>query len=137
MEAPYLTVVAPDRQVYPGTIRYEYRIAAGFRRRHANPPLWHDRHEHEFTVTLELAAFRPPTGLYGLDMVALEEQLKRWTAAIPPVLNDCPLCPHGTTEELCHYFASLPLESHVQLLAVSVAESPERVTILRLAHPDR
>ncbi|UFP95264.1 hypothetical protein ISF26_03155 [Gloeobacter morelensis MG652769] len=135
MQSAYLQAVPPEEQVHQGAIRYAYRIGARFRRRHANPPLWHDRHEHDFAVTLDLAAVRPSTGLYGLDMVALEQQLQQWVAALPEVLNDCPLCPHGTTEELCHYFATLALEPHVSLLAVSVAESPERVTILRLEEP--
>ena len=130
---PYLSAVAPEAQVHKGSIAYEYRISAHFRRRHCNPPLWYDAHAHDFTVTLTLAASRPPTGLYGLDMIALERDLTAWTTALPEVLNECDRCPHGTTEELCHYFAELPLEAHVRLLSVSVAESPERITILRFA----
>jgi 6-pyruvoyl-tetrahydropterin synthase len=131
IDTTYLRALSPGDQIHRGRIRYEYRIGAHFTRRHANPPLWTDLHEHTFHVTLELAAERPETGLYGLDMVALERRLNAWAEMLPPVLNDCPECPHGTTEELCHYFARLPLEDHAVLLSVAVAEVPERITVLR------
>lgn len=131
-ELSYLTAISPAAQINQGQIRYEYRISSQFSRQHCNPPLWNDLHVHTFTVVLELAANRPETGLFGLDMCAVEASLADWAGVLPEVLNDCPLCPHGTTEELCHYFASLALEPHIDLLSVSVSEALERTTILRL-----
>jgi hypothetical protein len=131
-ELSYLTAIQPETQIHKGQIRYEYRIATQFTRKHCNPPLWNNHHEHTFSVALELAANRPETGLFGLDMCEVERSLIAWAAVLPEVLNDCPRCPHGTTEELCHYFASLPLATHIELLRVSVSETQERTTILRL-----
>jgi 6-pyruvoyl-tetrahydropterin synthase len=128
----YLTAIPPEAQIHRGQIRYEYRIACQFSRKHCNPPLWNNFHAHTFSVVLELAADRPETGLFGLDMCAIEQSLMDCAEALPEVLNDCPLCPHGTTEELCHYFAALALEPHIDLLSVAVSEAPERTTILRL-----
>jgi 6-pyruvoyl-tetrahydropterin synthase len=132
-ELSYLTAISSEAQIHRGQIRYEYRIACHFTRKHCNPPLWNNLHEHTFSVVLELAANRPETGLFGLDMCVIEKSLIHWAEALPEVLNDCSQCPHGTTEELCHYFASLGLEPHIELLSVSVSEAPERTTILRLS----
>lgn len=131
METPYLTALSPHAQVNRGAIRYEYRIGVNFTRKHCNPPLWIDLHEHTFTVGLELSAIRPETGLFGLDMCAVEQTLGTWAEALPAVINDSRECPHGTTEELCHYFARIPLPGHIRLLSITVAEVPQRVTVLR------
>jgi hypothetical protein len=136
-ELSYLTAISPEAQIHRGQIRYDYRIACQFIRKHCNPPLWNNFHEHTFSVVLELSANRPETGLFGLDMCAIERTLIHWAEALPEVLNDCLLCPHGTTEELCHYFASLVLEPHIDLLSVSVSEAPERMTILRFSTGSR
>ena len=48
-------------------------------------------------------------------MVEMEQRLQEWGERLPIIVNDCSLCPGGTTEELCCYFASIPLESHVKL----------------------
>lgn len=123
---------SPHASIYPAATLYDYRISAAFTREHSNPPLCHQRHSHDFTVTLHLQAVRPVNGLYGLDMIALETALQDWATALPPSINDHPDCPHGTTEELCLYFSKMPLEAPIRLLTVAVGETPERVTILVL-----
>lgn len=125
-------VPSPQASIYSTTTIYDYRISAAFTREHSNPPLCHQRHSHDFTVTLHLQAVRPVNGLYGLDMIAFETALQHLAAALPSIINDHPDCPHGTTEELCHYFSRLPLDAHIRLLTVAVGETPERVTILAL-----
>ncbi|MGF1491081.1 MAG: hypothetical protein ACFBSC_01230 [Microcoleaceae cyanobacterium] len=119
-----------QRQQTPTT--FTYKISTGFRRQHCNPPLWFDLHFHDFVVTLVLKAICRPGDLYGIDMVDMENRLQAWSKQLPDVVNQHPDCPHGTTEELCSYFAQIPLESHVCLLSVSVSESTHRTTTLTL-----
>jgi 6-pyruvoyl-tetrahydropterin synthase len=128
----YLTALSPHEQVNHGQILYEYQISTRIKRRHFNPPLWVDIHPHEYAITLHLSAARTESGLFGLDMIEVENALREWAELLPEIVNDCSLCPHGTTEEMCHYFTRLPLAEHITLTAVSIAESPERVTLLRL-----
>lgn len=111
---------------------FDYDITYTLTRNHYNPPVGMDVHPHHFCITLELRAQRCPPSIYGLDMVYLETQLQQYANQLPDVVNDHPDIPTGTTEELCEYFARMPLEPHVELLAVSVAECPERITRLRL-----
>ena len=115
-----------------GTV-FDYDIRYTLTRQHYNPPVSMNAHPHDFCITLELRAQRQPPDIYGLDMVDVEQQLKAYANQLPPVVNDHPEVPTGTTEELCEYFAKMPLASHIQVLSVSVAECPERVTRLRLA----
>ena len=89
-----------------------------------------DIHAHDFRIMLQLRAERRPSELYGLDMVNVEQQLKHYADQFPPLINDHPQTPKGTTEEMCEYFSHMPLGPHIQLLAVSVSECPERVTRL-------
>ncbi|NJK38211.1 MAG: hypothetical protein HC835_15755 [Oscillatoriales cyanobacterium RM2_1_1] len=107
-------------------------MKGSFSRQHCNPPIWFDLHVHTFEVTLELKALCQPGDLYGLDMVEMENCLALWIDQLPEVINQHSACPHGTTEELCLYFAQISLEPHVQLLKVSVSETPNRITTLNL-----
>ncbi|HEY9748537.1 MAG TPA: hypothetical protein V6C63_07655 [Allocoleopsis sp.] len=108
--------------------KFDYEISAVFQRLHCNPPKSLDLHPHAFEVTLHLKAIRDPGQLYGLDMCYVQKQLQEWCDRIPPTVND--LIPSGTTEDLCLYFTQIPLEKSIQLTAVSVSETPERVTRL-------
>lgn len=63
-------------------------------------------------------------------MIEAEKLLNQWANAIPEVVNELPTCPGGTTEEMCLYFAQIPMADHIQITSVSVSETPERVTIL-------
>ena len=121
-----------ELQVIKQSLIFDYQIRAVLRRQHHNPPIWIENHWHDFQVTLHLRAQRNPSDMYGLDMVEMEQRLQEWGGRLPIIVNDCPLCPGGTTEELCCYFASIPLESHVTLIGVSVAENPERLTYLSI-----
>lgn len=103
------------------------------RRQHCNPPIWTDYHFHSFEISLELSATCQPGDLYGLDIVEMESKLHLWGEQLPEKINEHPACPHGTTEEMCLYFAEIPLEPHVKLLGVSVSETPNRATTLRLS----
>lgn len=123
---------SPSPQSQP--ITFLYTIKTTLHRQHFNPPIWHDPHFHHFEITLELQATCYPGDLYGLDMVEVENQLQNWAEMLPHIINEHPLCPHGTTEEMCIYFAQIPLDSHIHILQVSVSETPNRVTTLPL-HP--
>lgn len=69
--------------------------------------------------------------MYGVDMIEAEKILNKWVENIPEIVNDLPMCPGGTTEEMCLYFAKLQMVNHIPIISVSVSETPERVTILR------
>lgn len=112
------------------TAFFEYDIRYTLTRLHYNPPVALDAHPHHFLITLHLRAQRRSPNIYGLDMVQLEQQLKDYAEQLPSVVNDHPQVPTGTTEELCEYFAIMPLSAPIQLLSVSVAECPERLTRL-------
>ena len=112
---------------------FDYQIRATLRRKHHNPPIWMENHWHDFQITLHLRAQRNPSDMYGLDMVDMEQRLQEWGERLPIMVNDFPLCPGGTTEELCSYFASIPLDSDVTLIGVSVAENSERLTYLSIS----
>lgn len=130
---PYQGIIPPENQVRSQAATFNYTIKATLRRQHCNPPIWTDFHLHTFEIILELAATCQPGDLYGLDMVEMENQLYLWAEQLPEKINQHPLCPHGTTEEMCLYFARIPVEPHVKLLSVSVSETPNRVTTLRLS----
>ena len=112
---------------------FDYQIRATLRRKHHNPPIWMENHWHDFQITLHLRAQRNPSDMYGLDMVDMEQRLQEWGERLPIIVNDFPLCPGGTTEELCCYFASIPLDSDVTLIGVYVAENSERLTYLSIS----
>ncbi|MGL5082228.1 MAG: 6-carboxytetrahydropterin synthase [Microcoleaceae cyanobacterium] len=133
VQIPCQNVIPPHQQHQQGAITFTYCIKGSFRRQHCNPPIWFDLHVHTFEVTLELQAICQPGDLYGLDMVEMENRLAFWIEQLPAVINQHPACPHGTTEEICLYFAQIPVDSHGQLLKVSVSETPNRITILKLA----
>ena len=110
------------------TAFFEYDICYTLTRLHYNPPIALDAHPHDFLITLHLRAQRISPNIYGLDMVKLEHELKDYAEQLPSTVNDHPRVPTGTTEELCEYFATMPLAPHIQLLSVSVGECPERLT---------
>ncbi|MEM9216200.1 MAG: 6-carboxytetrahydropterin synthase [Cyanobacteria bacterium P01_F01_bin.150] len=116
-----------------GTV-FDYDIRYTLTRQHYNPPVSprEEIHFHDFEITLELRAQRQPPSIYGLDMVNVANQLKAYADQIPLLVNDHPDIPTGTTEQMCEYFVHIPLDSHIQLLSVSVSECPERVTRLRI-----
>lgn len=124
--APYRQAIAQPTRPYP--ILFHYQISATIRRQHFNPPIWTDAHYHDFRVTLHLQAMLEPAAMYGIDMVEVEQRLRGWAEQLPEVVNNHPTCGGGTTEELCLYFAQMPLDVHIALLRVDVAEVPERVT---------
>lgn len=126
--APYLVVSRRARGRRESSTLFHYRISYSFRRKHFNPPIWLDAHEHEFEVRLHLQAVRSPSSLYGLDMVEVESLLKFFAEALPEVVNDHPAMPGGTTEEMCEYFAAIELDPHIQVLQVDVSEVSQRVT---------
>ena len=113
-------------------IFFDYSIQYTLTRSHSNPPVSLNIHPHDFCITLELRAERQPPDIYGLDMIRVERQLQTYANQLPDVVNDHPDIPAGTTEQLCEFFSRIPLESHIQLVSVSVAECPERVTRLKL-----
>lgn len=116
---------------------FEYQIGAKFKRKHSNPPIWTDVHEHEFEVVFYLRALKLPTDLYGIDMVEVEQLVQCAIADIPELINDLSHCSNGTTEQLCQYFAELNLfDPQIEVIAVSVSECPERITLLRLNQYD-
>lgn len=130
-EPPYQNVLPTHTPLTP----YQYQISASTRRMHGNPPIWDDFHPHTFQVVAEIRADRLPRALYGLDMIEAERVLQVVLNALPATVNDHPLCPYGTTEELCSYVAQELqswLPAHAILLTVSVSETPERVCTLRL-----
>lgn len=130
---PYQGIIPLEKQVHHQPITFNYTIKATFFRQHCNPPIWTDFHYHTFEIILELAAICQPGDLYGLDMVEMENKLNLWAEKLPEKINEHPLCPHGTTEEMCFYFAQIPVEPHVKLLSVSISETPSRVTTLQLS----
>lgn len=91
-------------------------------------------HSHDFRVVLHLRAARAGRDLFGLDMVEIEKLLKSTIDRLPEVVNDLEGYPNGTTEQLCEYFAhSIELrDREVELVAISVSETPGRVTKLFL-----
>jgi 6-pyruvoyl-tetrahydropterin synthase len=109
---------------------FNYAISHTFTRHHANPPIWHDAHPHEFRVTLHLQAMRGTASMYGIDMIEVENLLKYFCQELPAIINQHPACSGGTTEEMCSFFARIPLDSHITLLRVDVAENSDRVTSL-------
>lgn len=113
-------------------VTFLYMIKTSLNRQHYNPPIWHEPHFHLFEITLELEAVCYPEDLYGLDMVEVENQLKNWAELLPEIINEHPICSHGTTEQMCVYFAQIPLDPHIKLRQVSVSETPNRVTTLPL-----
>lgn len=126
--APYRQAIAHPTRPFP--ILFHYEISTTVRRQHFNPPIWTDAHYHDFRVTLHLQALLEPAAMYGIDMVEAEQRLHGWAEQLPEVVNNHPDCGGGTTEELCLYFAQMPLEAHMELLRVDVSEVPERVTSL-------
>ncbi|GEM_PF-1311263 len=131
--APYRQAIANPTRELP--ILFHYQISIKVRRQHYNPPIWTDAHYHDFRVTLHLQAVLETTAMYGIDMVEAEQRLRDWAAQLPEVVNNHPTCGGGTTEELCLYFAQIPLDSHIDLLRVDVAEVPERITSLFITAP--
>ncbi|MDY7020472.1 MAG: hypothetical protein SWJ54_03795 [Cyanobacteriota bacterium] len=129
---PYQGIIPLERQIHHQSITFDYTIKTTLSRQHCNPPIWTDFHFHTFEIILELAATCQPGDLYGLDMVEMENKLYLWAEKLPEKINEHPLCPHGTTEEMCLYFAQIKLEPHVKLLRVSVSETANRVTTLKL-----
>lgn len=132
---PYHNIVEVNEQVYREPLTFNYTIKTTLHRQHFNPPIWWDCHFHNFEISLELQAVRQPEDLYGLDMVEMENQLQVWAKQLPEIINDHPLCPHGTTEEMCLYISQIPIDSHIQILRVSVSETPNRVTTLPVYKP--
>jgi hypothetical protein len=130
---PYQGIISLENQVHHQPVTFNYTIKATLRRQHCNPPIWTNFHYHTFEIILELAAICQPGDLYGLDMVEMENKLYIWAEQLPEKINEHPLCPHGTTEEMCLYFAQIPVEPHVKLLSVSVSETSNRVTTLKLS----
>lgn len=65
-------------------------------------------------------------------MVEVEKRLQAWAGRLPALVNECVECPLGTTEQLCLYFAQMPLEAHIKIISVSVSETSNRVTQLCL-----
>ncbi len=128
----YRNILPNQASAQSQPITFLYTIKTTLHRQHFNPPIWHNPHFHDFEITLELEAICYPGDLYGLDMVEVENQLKNWAEILPDLINDHPLCPHGTTEEMCVYFAQIPLDSQIKILQVSVSETPNRVTTLPL-----
>lgn len=129
---PYQNIVPVTAQVYHQSLTFNYQIKTTITRKHFNPPLWTDAHSHDFEVALELEAVCHPEDLYGLDMVEMENRLRIWAEQLPDIVNNHPLCPKGTTEELCLYFSRIPMDDHIKLMSVSVAETPNRATIFNL-----
>lgn len=129
---PYHNTLPIEPDSYREALTFNYTIKVKFHRQHCNPPLWTDLHFHTFEVTLELEAVCQPRDLYGLDMVEVENQLYLWAEQLPEIVNEHPLCPHGTTEEMCLYFTKIPVDSHIKILSASVSETPNRVTTLKL-----
>ena len=111
-------------------VLFYYQIEQSFSRKHHNPPVWTQPHYHQFRVRLSLAAVKVPSNLYGLDMVEVEQMLRNHIEQLPDSINRHPDCPHGTTEELCAYFANIKLPEPIALTEVAVAECPERWTII-------
>lgn len=130
--SPYRNIISKDDQVYQEALIFTYQIKTTLHRQHFNPPIWTDAHFHDFEITLELEAVRYPEDLYGLDMVEMENLLQLWAKQLPPIINNHPLCPHGTTEEMCLYFSRIPVDHPIKIIQVSVSETPNRVTTLRL-----
>jgi hypothetical protein len=112
---------------------FYYQISYTFRRQHSNPPIWTDAHWHEFEVKLHLRALRDRSSMYGIDMIEVESLLKDWSEQLPQLVNDHPLVKGGTTEDLCQYFAQIKLDPHIEVVAVEVGETPNRVTGLYLS----
>ena len=129
---PYRNIVGVNEQIYRESLTFNYTIKTTLHRQHFNPPIWKDCHFHDFEISLELQAVRHPEDLYGLDMVEMENQLQVWAKQLPEIVNDHPLCPHGTTEEMCLYFSRIPIDNHIQIMRVSVSETPNRVTTLEV-----
>lgn len=126
--APYRQAIAQPTRTQP--ILFHYEISTIIRRQHFNPPIWTDAHYHDFRVTLHLQAMLESAAMYGIDMVEVEQRLRGWAEQLPEVVNNHPTCEGGTTEELCLYFAQMPLDAHMDLLRVDVSEVSERVTSL-------
>lgn len=129
---PYLSALSATAQTAKHPVTFDYLIAASFNRQHYNPPFWLDEHPHDFQVQLHLQAICRPEDLYGLDMVETQKGLQAWCDRLPERINDSPQCPLGTTEQLCLYFAQIPLHEHIKIVSVSVSETPERITKLCL-----
>ena len=132
LTSPYRNILSAPIQPDAQPITFAYTIKANVRRQHTNPPIWHHLHYHQFEICLDLEATCHPGDLYGLDMVEVENQLHLWAEELPDVINEHPQCPYGTTEEMCLYFAKIPLDSAIQIIQVSVSETPNRVTSLKL-----
>lgn len=130
--SPYRNILSVPIQVDSQPVTFSYTIKATLRRQHTNPPIWHHLHYHQFEVILDLEATCHPGDLYGLDMVEVENQLHLWAEELPDLINEHPLCPYGTTEEMCLYFSKIPLDPGIKIIQVSVSETPNRVTTLKL-----
>ncbi|MGB3535640.1 MAG: 6-carboxytetrahydropterin synthase [Microcoleaceae cyanobacterium] len=128
----YRNILQTSASAQSEAITFLYTIKTTLCRQHFNPPIWQNPHFHDFEITLELLATCNPGDLYGLDMVEVENQLKNRAEMLPDLINEHPLCPHGTTEEMCLYFAQISLDSQIKILQVSVSETPNRVTTLPL-----
>jgi hypothetical protein len=116
---------------------FDYQISAKFKRKHSNPPIWTDLHEHEFEVVFYLRALKLPTDLYAIDMIEAEQSVQCAIEDIPELINNLSDCSNGTTEQLCQHFAELDLfDPQIEVVAVSVSECPERITLLRLNQYD-
>jgi 6-pyruvoyl tetrahydropterin synthase len=133
-KSPYRSIKSSDTLKPKRYLQFEYLISSNFYRQHCNPPIWTNYHYHDFQVTLHLTSLCYSTDLYGVDMIEVEKILQDVCDRIPKIINELPECPEGTTEQLCIYFASVVQfpDPNIKIKAVSVSESPERVTKLSL-----
>lgn len=131
---PYLSVIAPDAQANRRELTFEYKIRYQLRRQHFNPPLFQQSHVHVFGIEITFQAVCGAADLYGIDIIEHENKLQNWAERLPSIINEFPLLPIGTTEDMCWYFSQIPTEERVKVLAVAIDETPERTTILRVGN---
>jgi hypothetical protein len=131
-ESPYLSAIAPDSQNPKRALKFESKICHTFKRRHFNPPIWIDVHWHNFRVEIHLSAFCPASSLYAIDLVEAEKKVIAHTQLLPEIINDLQGYEYGATEDLCRYFSTLKWDKHITVLSVTVWETENRCTVLRI-----
>ena len=128
----YLSALNTGSQNDWDALKFDYIISENFTRNHSNPPLWVHAHAHDFRVEIFLQSTCCKDDLYGLDMVDCSRMLREYIELIPTSINDHPMCPNGTTEQMCYLFSKFLVDSHVTITQVRVSETPDRFTCLRL-----
>lgn len=70
--------------------------------------------------------------MYAIDLVEAEKKVIAHTELLPEIINDLDGFEYGATEDICRYFAQMKWDKHITVLSVTIWETENRCTVLRL-----